>query len=213
MGETVTKTNHGLDTRERILDAAETLFIEHGYAATSLRAIASSAGVNLAATNYHFGSKSGLLAATFHRRIGPINERRLLLLHQLKASERLLTVRFVLEAFFDPLIQAAEHQVIPALVGRLFGEPESLIKPLIETEFSAVSMAFQSTLSELLPNVSTNELRWRFHFMIGSMIHLLQFNVPLGNESTHEKFIEGISHLIDFSIAGLAQSDNRQSHD
>ena len=50
-------------TRDRILDAAEELFVEMGYAATSLRAIAQLADVNLAATNYHFGSKEGLLAA------------------------------------------------------------------------------------------------------------------------------------------------------
>ena len=72
------------DTREKILDAAEALFVERGYAATSLRAIATAAGVNLAATNYHFGSKMGLFAAVFHRRIEPINQQRLVLLNELR---------------------------------------------------------------------------------------------------------------------------------
>ena len=65
--------NASQDTRERILDAAEALIIERGFAATSLRAIADRARVNLAATNYHFGSKMGLLAAVFHRIVEPIN--------------------------------------------------------------------------------------------------------------------------------------------
>lgn len=46
------------DTVERILDAAETLFAEKGFAETSLRLITSKAKVNLAAVNYHFGSKN-----------------------------------------------------------------------------------------------------------------------------------------------------------
>ena len=64
------------ETRTRILDAAEELFVEMGFAAASLRAIASRAGVNLAAAHYHFGSKEGLLGATVHRRVAPINEAR-----------------------------------------------------------------------------------------------------------------------------------------
>ena len=41
------------DTRERILDAAERLFMAHGYEGTSMRQITGEAGVNLAAVNYH----------------------------------------------------------------------------------------------------------------------------------------------------------------
>ena len=44
-------------TKGRILDAAEELFMEHGFEATSLRQITATAHVNLAAVNYHFGSK------------------------------------------------------------------------------------------------------------------------------------------------------------
>ena len=53
------------DTVERILDAAEQLFAEKGFAETSLRLITSKAGVNLAAVNYHFGSKKALIQAVF----------------------------------------------------------------------------------------------------------------------------------------------------
>ena len=55
------------DTVKRILDAAEQLFAEKGFAETSLRLITSKAGVNLAAVNYHFGSKKSLIQAVFVR--------------------------------------------------------------------------------------------------------------------------------------------------
>ena len=58
-----------IDTRERILDAAEHLFMEHGYDGTSMRQITGDAAVNLAAVNYHFGSKESLMQEVFRRRL------------------------------------------------------------------------------------------------------------------------------------------------
>ena len=59
------------ETVERILDAAQQLFAERGFAETSLRTITARAGVNLAAVNYHFGSKDALIQAVFMRFLGP----------------------------------------------------------------------------------------------------------------------------------------------
>ena len=191
------------DTREKILDAAERLFIEHGFAATSLRAIASGAAVNLAAPNYHFGSKKDLLAAVFHRRVQPINEQRLLLLKELKESKRALTTRSILTAFFTPLTRIAPGA--PALVGRVMSEPEALIKPIMEEEFSRVATSFQDALMNVLPQVPPEELRWRFHFIVGSMIHILHIQTPIGVEPEYHSFAEGMRRLIDFSAAGLEQ--------
>jgi AcrR family transcriptional regulator len=63
------------DTRERILDVAERLFMDNGYEATSMRTITSAAEVNLAAVNYHFGSKEALLCEVFRRRLTWLNQR------------------------------------------------------------------------------------------------------------------------------------------
>src|SRR4051794_20840506 len=42
-------------TRDRLLDAAERLFAEHGYQATTMRGLTAEAAANIAAVNYHFG--------------------------------------------------------------------------------------------------------------------------------------------------------------
>lgn len=80
-------TEHG-DTKARILDTAERLFAEQGYAETSMRCITSGAGVNLASVNYHFGSKEALLLEVIARRIGPVNEARMILLDKIDAEAR-----------------------------------------------------------------------------------------------------------------------------
>src|SRR3990172_510607 len=64
------------ETRTRILDAAEELFMLHGFGGTSMRLLTSRAGVNLAAVNYHFGSKDALIEAVFRRRLDPMNTER-----------------------------------------------------------------------------------------------------------------------------------------
>ena len=69
-------TSH-FNTKERILGAAEELFAQHGFAGTSLRQVTSRADVNIAAVNYHFGSKENLVNEVFRRRMDEMSERRL----------------------------------------------------------------------------------------------------------------------------------------
>lgn len=197
---------NALDTRERILDAAELLIIEHGYSSTSLRAIATHAEVNLAATHYHFGSKKGLLAAVFHRRVRPVNKLRLRLLNELIDSKRSLTVRLIVETFLAPFGRGEVHENIPGIAGRIFGEPESLRKPILEQEFTDVASQFLSALASVLPEVDREELRWRFQFMIGAMIHIIiQIQAPLGMEPSLENLQKGFQNLVDFCVAGIEQ--------
>ncbi|MBT4160619.1 MAG: TetR/AcrR family transcriptional regulator [Gammaproteobacteria bacterium] len=201
-----------IDTRDRILDAAEELFVEHGFAATSLRAIATRADVNLAATNYHFGSKMGLLGSVFHRHIFPVNEERLKRLKALERSERSLTLNEILEALFLPLIEGLPHERLPALMGRIFSEPESITKPIIEKEFAEVAARFQAAIVKVLPDLPIEILRWRFHLMIGSMIHMLKFQSPIGSEYSRDMFTKGIEELINYSVAGLSRGQNLQGN-
>jgi len=86
VGKLTDKPADAGDTKRRILDAAEELFMEHGFEATSLRLITTAAGVNLAAANYHFGSKEELFQAVFTRRLDPMNNDRMALLAAYEAA-------------------------------------------------------------------------------------------------------------------------------
>jgi AcrR family transcriptional regulator len=88
-------------TKEKILDTAERLIGEQGYAATSLRHVIAEAGVNLAAVHYHFGSKEELLDAVVVRKVTPLNEARIARLERVEAETGSgpLDVEKVLEAF------------------------------------------------------------------------------------------------------------------
>ena len=196
-------------TRQKIMDAAEALIIEHGFAATSLRAIATAASVNLAATHYHFGSKQGLLAAVFHRRLGPLGEARLAALSRLQTGQKSPAVHAILEAFFLPFYEAQGSEllaILPGLVGRMYAESARLMQPILQEEFSEVASRYIGALEVACPCVAVEELQWRFHFMIGAMIQLLRFQAPLGREASEETLLQGLDRLLAFTTAGIEQT-------
>src|SRR6185312_12842639 len=95
-----------ISTKEKILNAAEKLIAEQGYAATSLRSIIAEAGVNLAAVHYHFHSKEALLEAVILRRAVPANQERLALLDRFEkeAGGNPIPLERVIEAFVAPTL-------------------------------------------------------------------------------------------------------------
>ena len=200
--------NSGEVTRLKIMDAAESLIIQHGFAATSLRAIANAADVNLAATHYHFGSKQGLLESVFHRRMRPVGIARLGALSALESGKAALTVDAILKAFFMPFYDAEESElltILPGLVARIYAEPAVLTQPLLEKEFSQVASRFVAALQKTCPGVSEQDMRWRFHFMVGSMIQFLRFQAPMGLVNEADGFRDGLDRLVNYSVAGIEQ--------
>jgi AcrR family transcriptional regulator len=197
-------------TQECLLDAAEQLFVENGFAATSLRSIAAAADANLAATHYHFGSKEGLFEAVIHRRVTPINEARLAGLDELERTSG-YQVEDVLEAFLAPLMSAdAAH--LPKLVGRIYSEPHAVSRPILEREFGEIVSRFVAAISRVLPKVPQQELLWRFHFLVGGMLQTLSVEPPIGSEevtTSADKFAQ----LLHYASAGFRAPAMAVSHD
>jgi len=160
------------DTQDRILDAAERLFAERGFAGTSLRAVTSEAEVNLAAVNYHFGSKQELLTATLQRLVAPLNSERLRRLEQVEAATDPPSVEGILDAFLRPALEADPSTTrIVAVV--LYSESADLVRDLIRDLFGEYAQRFLRALARSLPQLRDAEIALRFHFLVGSMTHVL----------------------------------------
>src|SRR5258708_5266262 len=134
-----------VDTKTRILDTAERLFAERGYAATSLRQIVAAAQVNLAAIHYHFHSKEELLEAVVGRRCKELNEARLVMLEPLvskKAGAR-PDLKKLMEALILPAFEMARQggkgaAMFARVIGRLYAEPD-LASPILKKSFGPTS--------------------------------------------------------------------------
>ena len=147
-------------TRERILNAAEWLFVEQGFEATSLRQITTRAGANLAAVNYHFGSKEALVREVFERRLRVLNTARLAELDAAESAARgrPLALETLIEAFLLPVLRMSRdrshggHTFI-RLLGRAYTEPTQTVRTLLADEYVGVVERFKRALFHALPAV------------------------------------------------------------
>lgn len=156
------------DTKTRILDAAEKLFGEKGFDATSLRDITAEADVNLAAVNYHFQSKESLIDATVMRRAGPLSEKRLAML---EAAGPRPSVEQIVEAFVGPVIEYDE-QSMALMMARVMASPD-VIKRAFGRHLMEVAQKFLDALAVAVPDLPEAERLWRLHFMAGAMAHVI----------------------------------------
>ena len=158
-----------VDTKTRILDAAERLIALHGFEATSLRDITADAGVNLAAVNYHFQSKDSLIDAVIERRIEPVNRKRLELPAAAGSHPALPDI---LKAFLAPVL-AADLGPAVSMMGRMLANPEQFLDRVFRKHLIGVSQRFQEALAQAVPHLAIEERTWRFHFVVGMMAHTL----------------------------------------
>ncbi len=195
-----------LDTKERILDAAERLFLERGVSATSLRAITTEADVNLASVHYHFGSKRGLLDALIARRVAPANQERLKRIEQLESAGAAPEVEAILAAFLAPVLDA-EHLIDGrGTSALLFSEPLEIRGPLIIEVFGEVSRRCSTALARALPHLAPEEVLERFKFVVGVMVHVISghFDVEIApGGTTPRSSEERLQAIIAFLAAGL----------
>ncbi len=167
-------------TKGRILDAAEALFMEHGFEATSLRAITAAAGVNLAAVNYHFGSKEELFQAVLTRRLDPMNQQRLDLLTRLEheAAPNPLACDRILSAMFVPALKLARDperggKDFLRLLGRAYADPAPFIRKFLAGQYAVMIARFKAAFARALPDLPKKELSWRLHFIMGALSYTL----------------------------------------
>jgi AcrR family transcriptional regulator len=158
-----------VDTKTRILDAAEKLFGKNGFDATSLRDITAEADVNLAAVNYHFQSKDSLIDAVIARRIEPINRKRLEMLDSAGANPN---IEQILIAFMAPVLNRDLSDVY-ALMARIMGMPDMFITRVFYPHFAPIVERFVEAIGTALPDLSRAEIHWRLHFTAGAMSHVL----------------------------------------
>jgi AcrR family transcriptional regulator len=167
-------------TKARILDAAEALFMEHGFEATSLRAITAAAAVNLAAVNYHFGSKEELFQAVLTRRLDPMNQERVDLLTELERASgpAPLPCDRILSAMFIPALKLARDPArggknFLRLLGRAYADPAPFIRKFLAEQYAVMIARFKAAFARALPNLPKKELSWRLHFIMGALSYTL----------------------------------------
>jgi AcrR family transcriptional regulator len=207
-----------VDTRERILDTAEHLFMAHGYEGTSMRQITTGAAVNLAAVNYHFGSKESLMQEVFRRRLDWLNEERMRVINEMErqAAGAALKPSQIVDGFFGTLLRMAEDNerggmTFLRLLGRTLTDPSEFIRTFLAHEYAEVVNRYKEALFLALPDVPREEIVWRFHFMLGATSYAIAGTDSLrvvtdwqiDDSKTMDRLDRLVPRLMSFLLGGL----------
>ena len=198
------------DTKEQILNVAERLFAERGFASTTLRNVVSEAKVNLAAVHYHFGSKEELFRAVIERIAQPVAEQEIARLNRLQQEEQSPSLEAILTAFLGPCLEFlagddSARMVRAQFMGRCRVEPEP-IQSIAAEAFSAVERAYLDALQRALPDQSRSQLSWKLDLVIASLIRVLtEAGKPqaLLQSSSKEDIQYAIENMVTFLAAGI----------
>ncbi len=202
------------ETRQAILDVAETLFAEVGFSATTLRMLTARAGVNLAAVHYHFGSKEELTLAVMDRIVEPVHRARLERLEARAASTGAPGLEDVVRAYVEPVFQAhAIDSAAARTFGRVLGEQPPFLRDFLAARFGPVLSRFARQLQRALPEVEESVCFWRLHFCAGAMAHAMQHAELVrqlsGGRCDPSDTTEIREQLVTFVMAGMQATSPR----
>lgn len=198
--------------RDRILDQAQALFAEHGYAGTSTRAIAQGAGVNLAQLHYYFGAKRDLFKAAYLRGAARVTEARSRALEQARAEhpDGEIPLERLVRAFVEPFMlntATPEGRATMAMHARLHTEPEDIGKEVLSQVYDETTLAYTDAFRRALPHLGFETICWRLYFMMGAYRYTLMRSGRLeamsGGACDSGDFARAVEEIVPFLTAGL----------
>jgi len=201
-------TPHPFSTKDRILGAAEELFAQFGFAGTSLRQVTSRADVNIAAVNYHFGSKENLVNEVFRRRMDDMSAQRLAAL-KAATEQHPGELEPILAAFVQPALAIAQDRhggAFARVVARAFAEKNDALRKFLSDHYGHVLREFAKAIARCVPNLAKEDLYWRLDILVGALTYAMaDFGLikrPAGvTEAAHRE--RAAQELIRFAAAGF----------
>jgi len=200
-------------TRTAILAAAERLYADHGFGDVTLRDIVAEANVNLAAVNYHFGSKDELIAELFVTRSLALNRERLL---ELRAAEETGSARAdisdILRALVGPTLRGClgperERSTAARFMIRASIESVPPIRRIRNREIDHLRK-FIVAMRRALPDRGDVELYWGLHFALAMAQQTVRDSERLTKLSEGKCDLNDVENVIarvvDVAVMGLA---------
>ncbi|REL26346.1 TetR/AcrR family transcriptional regulator [Thalassotalea euphylliae] len=202
-----------MSTKNKILDAAEELFANKGFNGTSLREITSQAEVNLAAVNYHFGSKKELIKAVISRYMDEVSPKLELALLDVSAQPS-PSLHQVFSAFVQPLLSLNEYRengtsTFLQLLGRGYTDSQGFLRWFLTTQYPNVIDYFVQAVQKSYPDLTAEQMFWRLHFTMGTIVFTMSSSDALldiaKNDFSKNLGVEDlIQQVIPYVAAGVA---------
>lgn len=204
-------SQEAVETRDRILSAAERLFAERGFEATSVRDITAEAGCNVAAVNYHFGGKENLYVETFRGLLGELRDLRIRrircdMAEAGDAATLELFVESMANAFLEPFVDEGRGRLLMAFVSREMVDghlPEGVfsdefIRPLLDVALEQLSIVG--------PGLDPMTARLCLMSLVGQLLHVLRARLMFSSGAADlvpADFKSHVDHVVRFTVGGI----------
>lgn len=208
-----------MDTKTKILNAAELLFADKGFSGTSLREITSIAEVNLAAVNYHFGSKKELIKALMKRYLDELTPSLVKSLKDILESNEEKNLEDVFSAFVDPLLSLNELREngtsnFLQLLGHSYTDSQGFLRWFITTNYPGIIDNFTAAVHKVYPELSSEEIFWRLHFTMGTAVFTMSSTEALIDIASNDfgltlDVADVIKRIIPYVAAGVGAPISR----
>ncbi|WPP01737.1 TetR/AcrR family transcriptional regulator [Pseudomonas sp. HR96] len=198
--------------RDVILDAAEELFANLGFAGTTMREVSEQAKVTQALITYYFGSKYGLFEEVFLRRGSAISDERLKNLQALQQQGGAVPVREIVRAFLLPTVvlrTSLQGRHFLRLQARLHTEPPEISYALRDRAYGTSTQRYVDALKEAVPGLSDLDANWRITLMVGTYLyafsdsHRMEERLPDGQYDPDD-WQSLIEQVTSFVVGGMS---------
>ena len=198
--------------QDRLLDAAEELFCEHGFYHTSVREIAAAANCNIASVNYYFGGKDKLYIEVWRRHLLIMRERIITSIERVMSEDAKETylddlLKSFATAFLEPIKDKSKAYRLIKLMDHEMVEPHLPKNMFLEEMIIPIFNAMQNALMKVYPGLDKSKVHLLLFSIIGQLVHLIRVQT-LFDQSYPLQFPgfdlnETVNHIVRFSAAGI----------
>lgn len=199
--------------KDRLLDAAEELFCEHGFNGTSIRDIAASAGCNIASVNYYFGSKEKLYEEVWRRHLIPMRDARIASINKVMSqTETRPNLEDLLKSFADTfvgsIVDANKASRLTKLMAREYIDSHLPTNMFVNEVIKPTITAMHKALVKTCPDLDESKILLVVFSVIGQLVHLIHIRTMLeqGGDDLDMPIFDSdevINHIVKFSAAGI----------
>jgi AcrR family transcriptional regulator len=206
--------NSGSDkpVQDRLLNAAEQLFSEHGFEGSGVREIAATAGCNIAAINYYFGGKDKLYTEVWRRQLIQMRDARMQAIEQVMSEndgnpslEDLL--RSFANAFIGPFVDESRSRRFMNLMAREMIDQHVNVNLFVDEVVRPTLGALGGALLKSCPGLEKSRIPLLIVFLAAQLVHVVHIKAMFDQVKIAEMpafdLTEAVDNIVKFSAAGI----------